>query len=182
EPEQAPPLPGYVLGPEHANDENVTEDQPYAEDASPTAQAPKYDDEDDDMDIEADEEEEHSASAEFVVVALPAAEQAPSVEETESFETYESAATPPPHLVYCMIARISIPTLVPVPDWSDSENRLGITLDPGYEVGERSSAAPAARPAGEARLSREAWVRSMDASDLARGEVMSLCNTGSILA
>nr|GEW83239.1 hypothetical protein [Tanacetum cinerariifolium] len=29
----------------------------------------------------------------------------------------------------------------------------------------------------EARLSREAWVRSMDASDLARGEVMSLCTT-----
>ncbi|GJS90879.1 hypothetical protein Tco_0773515 [Tanacetum coccineum] len=29
----------------------------------------------------------------------------------------------------------------------------------------------------EARLSREAWRRSMDASDLARGEDMSLCNT-----
>ncbi|GKG35135.1 hypothetical protein Tco_0440289, partial [Tanacetum coccineum] len=29
----------------------------------------------------------------------------------------------------------------------------------------------------KARLSREAWRRSMDASDLARGEVMSLCTT-----
>ncbi|GKG14218.1 hypothetical protein Tco_0353818 [Tanacetum coccineum] len=29
----------------------------------------------------------------------------------------------------------------------------------------------------EARLSREAWRRSMDASDIARGEVMSLCTT-----
>ncbi|GJV37765.1 hypothetical protein Tco_1410242 [Tanacetum coccineum] len=63
----------------------VAEDQPYAEDASPTAQSPDYvldDDkeshqrmiEDDDMDIEADEEEEeeHPAPADSVVVALPA--------------------------------------------------------------------------------------------------------------
>nr|GFA78181.1 hypothetical protein [Tanacetum cinerariifolium] len=40
--EQAPPLPDYVLGLEHADDEIVAEDQPYAEDASPTAQAPEY--------------------------------------------------------------------------------------------------------------------------------------------
>nr|GEV88842.1 putative reverse transcriptase domain-containing protein [Tanacetum cinerariifolium] len=269
--------------------------------------------EDDDMDIEADkEEEEHPAPADSVVVALPAANHAPSAEETETFETDESAATPTPHPAYHMTARIFIPALVPVPAWSDSEvfrlfamstppssplsplsspppqipfpplplilsppspvlspaphlspicclgyraamiqlrakARLGITLGPGYEVGESSSAA--ARPAGglrvdydfiatidreirrdperevgywitdswdkivetlygalsrlddeeseqqllagrlnmlfrdrrahtyighlmetEARLSREAWVRSMDASDLARGE------------
>nr|GEY39097.1 hypothetical protein [Tanacetum cinerariifolium] len=42
EPEQAPPLPDYVPGPEHADDEIVPEDQPYAEDASPTAQSPEY--------------------------------------------------------------------------------------------------------------------------------------------
>nr|GFC77799.1 hypothetical protein [Tanacetum cinerariifolium] len=54
--------------------------------------------------------------------------------------------------------------------------RLGIALVPGYKVGESSSAA-AARPAGEARLSREDWVRSTDASDLIRGEVMSLRTT-----
>ncbi|GJX52559.1 hypothetical protein Tco_0280928 [Tanacetum coccineum] len=56
------------------------------------------DDEDDDMDIEADddeEEEEHPAPADSVVVALPAADQAPSAEETEPFETDESAATTP---------------------------------------------------------------------------------------
>nr|GFD53806.1 hypothetical protein [Tanacetum cinerariifolium] len=40
EPEQAPPSPDYVPGPEHADDEIVVEDQPYAEDASPTAQSP----------------------------------------------------------------------------------------------------------------------------------------------
>ncbi|GJR87524.1 hypothetical protein Tco_0211535 [Tanacetum coccineum] len=42
-----------------------------------------------------------------VVVALPAT--APSAEETEPFETDESAATPPPHPAYRMTARISIP-------------------------------------------------------------------------
>nr|GFD47615.1 hypothetical protein [Tanacetum cinerariifolium] len=67
EPEQAPPLPDYIPGPEHADDEIVTEDQPYAEDASPIGQSPEY---------------------------------TPSVEETEPFETDESAATPPPHPAY----------------------------------------------------------------------------------
>ncbi|GJY00773.1 hypothetical protein Tco_0358925 [Tanacetum coccineum] len=57
-------------------------------------------DEDDEMDVEIDEEaeEEHLAPAYPVVVALPAT--APSAEETEPFETDESAATPPPHPAY----------------------------------------------------------------------------------
>ncbi|GKD77179.1 hypothetical protein Tco_1339800 [Tanacetum coccineum] len=78
--------------------------------------------EDDDMDIDADEEdeddemdvevdEEHSAPAYPVDVALPAT--APSAEETEPFETDESAATPPPHHTYRMTARITIPEPVP---------------------------------------------------------------------
>nr|GFC32207.1 hypothetical protein [Tanacetum cinerariifolium] len=115
---EAPPSPDYVPGPEHADDEIVLEDQPYAEDASPIAQSPEYvpesdleahpeddDDEDpeedpvdysanggddgddkegssedDDIDIEADEEEEeeHTTPADSVVVALTAADQAPS--------------------------------------------------------------------------------------------------------
>nr|GFA36881.1 hypothetical protein [Tanacetum cinerariifolium] len=165
EPEQAPPSPDYVPGPEHADDEIVAEDQPYVEDASPAAQSPEYvsesdleahleddddedpeedpvdypadggddgddeersskDDEDDDMDIEADkeeEEEEHPAPADSVVVASTAADQAPYAEETEPFETDESAATPPPHPAYRMTARISILAPVPIPAWSDSE-------------------------------------------------------------
>ncbi|GJS18637.1 hypothetical protein Tco_0413109 [Tanacetum coccineum] len=165
EPEQAPPSPDYVLGLEHADDEIVDEHQPYAKDASPTAQSPDYvpesnpeadpkeddvedpeedpinypadggddgddeegsseDDEDDDMDIEADddeEEEEHLAPADSIVVALPATDQAQSAEETEPFETDESAATPPPHPAYRVTARISIPALVPTPVWSDAE-------------------------------------------------------------
>ncbi|GJT10576.1 hypothetical protein Tco_0857618 [Tanacetum coccineum] len=158
EPEQAPPSPDYVPGPEHADDEIVIEDQPYAEEASPTTQSPDYvletdpeadpeedddedpeedpidypddarddrddemdieeekdddmdidadeEDEDDEMDVEVDEEaeEEHSTPAYPVVVALPAT--APSAEETEPFETDESAATPPPHPAYRMTAK-----------------------------------------------------------------------------
>ncbi|GKE85027.1 hypothetical protein Tco_1558769, partial [Tanacetum coccineum] len=355
-PEQVPHSPDYVSGLEHVDDEIVVEDQPYAEDASPTAQSPNYvsesdpkadpkedddedpeedpvdhpvdggddgdnkdepskEDEDDDVNIKADEdedEEEHPAPADSIVVALPTANQALSAEETEPFETDESAATPPPHHAYRMTARISIPAPVPTPVWSDAEipslplpsipspslpvspplpvsspvppgriyfpfttittilhtllsftsyllplppplhllstdrredrpdvtlpprKRLGIALGPAYEVGE-SLSATAARPAGdlradygfvatmdreirhdperdvgygitdswdeivetlqgapltrnrrahirflmeaEARMSREAWVGSMDASDLARAVVMSLRTT-----
>nr|GFC36147.1 hypothetical protein [Tanacetum cinerariifolium] len=110
------------------------EDQPYAEVASPIAQSPEYvpesdfemhqedgddedpeeDPEDDEMDVEADEEEEeHPAPADSVVVAPTAADQAPSAEESEPFETDESVATPPPHPAYRTIARISIPAPVP---------------------------------------------------------------------
>nr|GFC36003.1 hypothetical protein [Tanacetum cinerariifolium] len=47
------------------------------------------DEEDDEMDVEADEEEEeeYPAPADSIVVALTAADQAPSAEETEPFET-----------------------------------------------------------------------------------------------
>ncbi|GKB09436.1 reverse transcriptase domain-containing protein [Tanacetum coccineum] len=85
---------------------------------------PSEEDEDDDVDMEADgdeEEEEHLALADSVVVALPATDQAPSAEETEPFETDESAATPPPHPAYRVTARISIPAPVPIPLWSDAE-------------------------------------------------------------
>nr|GFC90899.1 hypothetical protein [Tanacetum cinerariifolium] len=47
-----------------------------------------------------EEEEEHPAPADSVVVAPTAADQAPSTEETEPFETDESADTPPPHPAY----------------------------------------------------------------------------------
>ncbi|GJT47810.1 hypothetical protein Tco_0973967 [Tanacetum coccineum] len=188
EPEQAPPSPDYVPGPEHADDEIVAEDQPYAEDASPTAQSPDYvpesdpeadpeedddedpeedpvdypadggddgddedepseEDEDDDVDIEADEdeeEEEHPAPADSVVVALPTTDQAPSAEETEPFETDESAATPPPHPAYRVTARISIPAPVPTPVWSDAEvaRLLAISTPPSSPLSPWSSPLP----------------------------------------
>nr|GFD51919.1 hypothetical protein [Tanacetum cinerariifolium] len=72
EPEQAPPSPDYIPGPEHADNDNeiLSEDE-----------------EDDEMDVEADEEEEkkHPAPADSIVVAPTAADQAPSAEETEPF-------------------------------------------------------------------------------------------------
>ncbi|GJS00442.1 hypothetical protein Tco_0316950 [Tanacetum coccineum] len=192
-PEQAPPSPDYIPGPEHDDDEIVAEDQPYAEDASPIALSPDYvpetdpeadpeedgdedpeedpidypadggdemdieEDEDDDMDIEADEEdeddemdveideeaeEEHLAPAYPVVVALPAT--APSAEETEPFETDESAATPPPHPAYRMTARITIPEPLPVPAWSDSEvaRLLAISSPPASPLSPWSSSPP----------------------------------------
>ncbi|GJY55972.1 putative reverse transcriptase domain-containing protein, partial [Tanacetum coccineum] len=188
EPKQAPPSPDYVPGPEHADDEIVAEDQPDAEDASPTAQSPDYvpesdpeadpeedddedpeedpvdysadggddgddedepseEDEDDDVDMEADgdeEEEEHPAPADSVVVALPATDQAPSAEETEPFETDESAATPPPHPAYRVTARISIPAPVPTPVWSDAEvaRLLAISTPPSSPLSPWSSPLP----------------------------------------
>ncbi|GJZ88007.1 putative reverse transcriptase domain-containing protein [Tanacetum coccineum] len=118
-------------------------------------------DEDDEMDVEIDEEaeEEHLAPAYPVVVALPAT--APSAEETEPFETDESTATPPPHPAYRHV-QLGFPFqslyCTCMSGLSHREGRpevnlpprmgLGIALGPGYEVGE-SSAAAAARPAGE---------------------------------
>ncbi|GKD79415.1 hypothetical protein Tco_1342036 [Tanacetum coccineum] len=85
---------------------------------------PSEEDDDDDVDMESDgdeEEEEHPAPTHSVVVALPATDQAPSVEETEPFETDESATTPPPHPAYRVTARISILAPVSTPVWSDAE-------------------------------------------------------------
>nr|GEU44740.1 putative reverse transcriptase domain-containing protein [Tanacetum cinerariifolium] len=60
---EAPALPDYVSGPDHADDEIVAKDQPYVVDASPTSQSPEhvpesdleaYPKEDDDEDPEED--------------------------------------------------------------------------------------------------------------------------------
>nr|GFC95228.1 hypothetical protein [Tanacetum cinerariifolium] len=108
-------------------------------------------DEDDDMDVEAgeeEEEEEHPAPGDSIVVAPTDADQAPSAEETEPFETDESAATPPPHPAYRTTSRISIPAPVPITGVTLlPRKRLDIALGTRYEVGE-SSSATAARPAG----------------------------------
>ncbi|GJY78313.1 hypothetical protein Tco_0484114 [Tanacetum coccineum] len=107
---------------------------------------PLEEDKDDDVDIEADEEEEeeHPVPADSVVVALPATDQAPSAEETEPFETDESAATPPPHPAYRVTARISIPAPVPTPVWSDAEvaRLLAISTPPSSPLSPWSSPLP----------------------------------------
>ncbi|GJZ78985.1 retrovirus-related pol polyprotein from transposon TNT 1-94 [Tanacetum coccineum] len=124
---QAPPSPDYIPGPKEPH-------SPPLPDFIPEPVYPEYmphededepydDDEDEEVDIEADdeEEEEHPAPADSTAVALPAAGQALSAEETEPFETDESATTPPPHPALRVTARISIPALVPTPVWSDAE-------------------------------------------------------------
>nr|GEY91280.1 putative reverse transcriptase domain-containing protein [Tanacetum cinerariifolium] len=97
------------------------------------------------MDVEAnEEEEEHPAPADSVVVALTAADQAPSLEETKPFETDESAATPPPHPAYRTTARISIPAPVPMPAWTNSEvvRLLAISSPPASPLSPWSSPPP----------------------------------------
>ncbi|GJY74864.1 reverse transcriptase domain-containing protein [Tanacetum coccineum] len=119
EPEQAPPSPDYVpevdpeADPGEDDDEDPEEDPidyPANGGDDGDDEMDIEEDEDDDMDIEADKEdeddeidvevdeeakEEHPTPTYSIVVALPAT--APSAEETEPFETDESAATPPPH-------------------------------------------------------------------------------------
>nr|GFD42782.1 hypothetical protein [Tanacetum cinerariifolium] len=73
---QAPPSLDYIPGLEEP------EQAPPSPDYVP---GPEHDDDE-------IEEEEHPAPADSVVVASTAADQAPSVEETEPFETDESAA------------------------------------------------------------------------------------------
>ncbi|GKE37322.1 hypothetical protein Tco_1460727, partial [Tanacetum coccineum] len=86
-------------------------------------------DEDEDVDIEGDEEEEeHLAPADSTAAALPAVDQAPSAEETESFEINESATTPPPHPAYRVTARISIRDEPPTPFCSDTEVSRLLTI------------------------------------------------------
>nr|GFA41746.1 hypothetical protein [Tanacetum cinerariifolium] len=243
EPEQAPPSPDYVPCPEHADDESLLRTNHMLRmlhllpsDDDDDEEESSKDKEDDEMDVEADEEEEeeHPASADSVVVAPTAADQAPSVEETESFETDESAATPPPHPEYRMTARISIPAQVPMLAWTDSEREVGYGITDSWdEIVETLQGAPVSTDtelggyvrefetrvrqdmdeiytrlddeqterhllAGrlnmlfwdrrayaytrqlmetEARMSREAWVRAIDASDLVHGEVISLRTT-----
>ncbi|GJX20031.1 hypothetical protein Tco_0222708 [Tanacetum coccineum] len=158
EPEQAPPSPDYVPGPEHTDDEIADPEEDDDEDPEEDPvdypadggddgddeEGSSEDDEDDDADMEADgdeEEEEHLAPADSVVVALPATDQAPSAEETEPFETDESAATPPPHPAYRVTARISILAPVPIPLWSDAEvaRLLAISTPPSSPLSPWSS-------------------------------------------
>nr|GEV85071.1 hypothetical protein [Tanacetum cinerariifolium] len=90
------------------------------------------------------ERERLGAPADSVVVAPTAADQAPSAEETEPFETDESAATPLPHPPYHMTARISIPAPVPMPAWTNSEivRLLAMSSPPASPLSPWSSPPP----------------------------------------
>ncbi|GKF22884.1 hypothetical protein Tco_0075206, partial [Tanacetum coccineum] len=136
EPKQVPPIPDFVPEPDYPEfmppeDEVLpAEEQPLSAATSPTTDSSGYvpesnpeDDleEDNDEDPEEDlanypgdeEEEEHPAPADSTTIALPIIDHVPSAEETEPFETDESAATPPPHPAYQVARLLAIPTPPP---------------------------------------------------------------------
>ncbi|GJX03834.1 putative reverse transcriptase domain-containing protein [Tanacetum coccineum] len=160
---QSPPLPDFVpepspdyvpesdpeADPEEDDDDDLEEDPvDYPADRGDDGDEDDESSEDDDeVDIKADDDdddEEHPAPTDSAVVALPAADQALSVEETEPFKTDKSAATPPPHPAYHVIARISIPAPVPTPVWSDAEvaRLLAISTPPSSLLSPWSSPLP----------------------------------------
>ncbi|GKF55834.1 hypothetical protein Tco_0166174, partial [Tanacetum coccineum] len=166
----APPLPDYVLGPEHTDDEIVAEDHPGAEDASPTAQSPDYVpesnpkadlEEDDDEDPKEDpvdrgdngDDKEGSSKDDkdddTNIKADDEEEQEEDLAPADSVvvalpATDESAAPPLPHPAYRVTARISIPAPVPTPVWCDAEvvRLLAISTTPSSPLSPWSSPLP----------------------------------------
>nr|GEV27613.1 putative reverse transcriptase domain-containing protein [Tanacetum cinerariifolium] len=120
--------PGYIdeSDPDEDPEEDLKED-PEEDPAYYPADGGDDDDDDDessdDDDVEEDEddEEEHLALADSTAVALPAVDHASSAEETDSFETDESTATPPPHPAYRITARMFIRPQIPISFPSDTE-------------------------------------------------------------
>ncbi|GJS74329.1 hypothetical protein Tco_0707170 [Tanacetum coccineum] len=111
------------------------EERPLPAAVSPTVDSLGYVPESDPMeDLEEDEmmrtcggsydylpDREETIAMMMMIVALPAVDHALSAEETESFETDESAATPPPHPAYRVTTRISIRDEALHYSWSDTE-------------------------------------------------------------
>ncbi|GKE51837.1 hypothetical protein Tco_1486993, partial [Tanacetum coccineum] len=138
---QAPPSLDYVSGPEYPPSPHfvpepvylefmpledevlLAEEQPLPTAVSPTADSPCYVPE---SDPEEDPEEDDDEDPQEDPTDYPAdggddaVDQAPSVEETELFETDKSVATPPPHPAYRVARLLAIPTPPPSPlsPWS----------------------------------------------------------------
>nr|GEY01579.1 reverse transcriptase domain-containing protein [Tanacetum cinerariifolium] len=185
EPEQVPPSPDYVPGLEHADDEIVAEDQPYAEDASPNAQSPNpirslgYRAAMIRLRAEA-------ASTSSPPLQLPSArhrEDRPEVTLPPrkklgivlgpGYEVGESSSTAAARPAGGLRADYGFVATMDREIMRDPEREVGYGITDSWdEIVEALQGAPT-----EARMSREAWVRSTDASDLVRGEVMSLRTT-----
>ncbi|GJU84443.1 hypothetical protein Tco_1291989, partial [Tanacetum coccineum] len=92
----APPSPDYVPGVEHADDEIVAEDQPYAEDTSPIALLPDYVPE---SDPEADPEEDDDKDPTEDPIDYPADEgdDGELAYEQESIQTRQDLARSEAH-------------------------------------------------------------------------------------
>ncbi|GJU69314.1 hypothetical protein Tco_1255573 [Tanacetum coccineum] len=135
EPEQASLSPDYMPGPKYpeylASSDEEEDPEEDSEDGPVDYPADGGDDDDDDNssgneeeEEEALEKEEHIASADSVIA--PVVDHVPSSEETEPFETDESAATPPlppPPADHTtpLGARISIRPQAPMPFLSKAE-------------------------------------------------------------
>nr|GFA92678.1 hypothetical protein [Tanacetum cinerariifolium] len=104
-----------------------------------------------------------------------------------------SPATPPPHPAYRTTARISIPAPVLMPAWTNSEvdmDEIYTRFDDEQTEGQllagrlnilfrdrRAHAHTRLLMEAEARMSRDAWTRAIDACDLVHGKVISLRTT-----
>ncbi|GKE64152.1 hypothetical protein Tco_1518313, partial [Tanacetum coccineum] len=172
-----PEYPEYLA----LSDEEVpVEDQPYVVADSPIALSPGYvadldpeedsedglvdylanegDDDDDESSNDDDEEEEdleeeeveHLAPTIFVVA--PVVDHVPSSEETESFKTDESVATPPSPPACRTTARISIRPEAPMPFPSEEEVERLLALPPPPPL--PSPLISLSPPSAEERLTR----------------------------
>ncbi|GKD00544.1 hypothetical protein Tco_1170818 [Tanacetum coccineum] len=101
-------------------------------------------DEEDAFEEDEEEEEEHLALADSTAATSPVVDPVPSVEEIESFETDESAATPPSPPVYRTTAKISIRAQTPIPFLYEAEvdRLLAIPTPPSSPLTSLSSPLP----------------------------------------
>ncbi|GJX69159.1 hypothetical protein Tco_0304886 [Tanacetum coccineum] len=119
--------PGYVAD---SDPEEDSEDGPvdYPADGGDGDDDDSSDDDEGDEEASKEEEDEHLALADSVVA--PVVDHVPSSEETESFKTDESAATPPLPSAYRTTTRISIRPEAPMPFPSKEEVEILLALPP----------------------------------------------------
>nr|GEY47500.1 putative reverse transcriptase domain-containing protein [Tanacetum cinerariifolium] len=131
---------------EHADDEIVAEDQPYAEDASPTAQSPKYVPE---SNLEAHPEDDDDENPEEDPIDYPVDggddgddEEGSSEDDEDDDTDIKSDEEEEEHKLLPTL--ISIPSPVPVPDWSNSEvvRLLAMSSPPSSPLSPWSSPPP----------------------------------------
>ncbi|GJV33104.1 hypothetical protein Tco_1393504 [Tanacetum coccineum] len=123
--------PGYVADSDPEEDpEEDSEDGPvdYPADGGDGDDDDSSNDDEEEKEASEEEEEEHLAPADSVVA--PVVDHVPSSEETEPFETDESAATPPSPPACRTTARISIRPEAPMPFPSEEEVERLLALPP----------------------------------------------------
>ncbi|GJT00405.1 hypothetical protein Tco_0821574 [Tanacetum coccineum] len=161
--------PGYVADSDPEEDpEEDSEDGPldYPADGGDGHDDDSSDDDEEEEEAskeeEAEEEEEHLAPADSVVA--PIVDHVPSSEETEPFETDESAATPPSPSACRTTARISIRPEAPVllPPKEEVERLLALPTPPPSPL---ISLSP---PSAEERLARCLAAPALPSSPLPR--------------